>query len=177
MLLADVVKEDIRKRNLAEIYTNYLFEKFRIDRDTSTQTPAVRRPLSLDEDYTFVCGQLFRLMTTAAGRMYQIESGEVRMLPDIRETDLRLCAKEVAGETLDLPSILSNAVLVPTGQRDVKKHSGLLSFTFAHKSFQAFFFARYVISLLPFLVPYLDSSVACSKCNPSANSPKQNSGF
>jgi hypothetical protein len=148
MLLRDVAKEDIRKRNLAQIYTNYFVEKFHADRHSSTQNPAVLRPLSLKEDSTVACAQLLDVMACAASKMYQIGEGMVRLLPDLTETELRNCINTVSQGERDLPSVLSNSVMIPVGRRRIETQRALLLFTFAHKSFQAFFLARYVLEML-----------------------------
>lgn len=146
MLLDDVAKEDLRGRNLAELYTIYITHKFESDRATSTSKPVVLRPLSLDEDYELVRARLFGVMTMAAGRMYAIEGGEVRLQPSLSEAILRECSKQIAGESLDLPSILLNSVMVPVGRRNMLRHGGHIEVAFAHTSFQEFFLARHILA-------------------------------
>jgi len=147
MLLVDVVKEDIRRRNLAEIYTGYLIDKFRIDRETSAMRPAVGRPLNSNEDYTKLCALFFDILTLVASRMYDIVNGEVQMSRELDEGTLRECiAIGTQGDALDLPSFLSNSVLVPSRRRSSKVPD--LSIVFAHKSFQSFFLAKYVLKVI-----------------------------
>jgi hypothetical protein len=148
MLLDDVAKGDLQTRNLAEIYSIYIAKKFAGDRATSTSRPVVLRPLSLSEDYEYVCGKLFEVMTLAAGRMYSIEEGAVRIRPRLAEHDLRECAKLVSGDALDIPSILLNSVMVPVGRRNRNARNGHLEVAFAHTSFQEFFLAHHVLAVL-----------------------------
>jgi hypothetical protein len=148
MLLDDVAKDDLRSRNLAELYTIYITKKFESDRASSTSRPVVLRPLGLDEDYEVVCARLFDLMTVAAGRMYAIEGGELRLHPRLSEVTLRACAEQIAGESLDLPSILLNSVMVPVGRRNKLHHGGHIEVAFAHTSFQEFFLARHILAAL-----------------------------
>ena len=148
MLLDDVAKDDLRTRNLAELYSIYIAEKFEFDRSTSTSNPVVSRPLSLQEDYEFVCARLFDVMTMAAGQMYSIEAGEARLDPRLSEIKLRECAKTVSGDSLDLPSILLNSVMVPVGRRDKHYQGGYIDVAFAHTSFQEFFLAHHILASL-----------------------------
>lgn len=147
MLLDDVAKDDLRSRNLAELYTIYITNKFVSDRATSTSNPVVLRPLSLNEDSELVCARLFDVMTMAAGRMYTIEGSEVRLQPTLSEVTLRECARQTAGESLDLPSILLNSVMVPVGRRNKLRHGGRIEVAFAHTSFQEFFLARHILAV------------------------------
>jgi hypothetical protein len=144
MLLDDVAKEDLRNLNLAELYEIYITNKFESDRATSTSNPVVLRPLSMDEDYEVVCARLFDLMTMAAGFMYSVEDGEIRLQPTLSEIKLRECASRISGGALDLPSILLNSVLVPVGARNRYYQNGYMDITFAHTSFQEYFLARYI---------------------------------
>jgi hypothetical protein len=148
MLLNDVAKKDLRRCNLAELYNSYLFNKFSIDRETSAPQPIVLRPLSLDESPEYTCGRIFEVMTTVAGKMFRVEGKELRMLPEIGDPQVRSCLTEHAGGELDLPSLLLHAVLVPVGRRHVPGMGGLVHFAFAHKSFQEFFLARYLLSMV-----------------------------
>ena len=148
MLLDDVAKDDLQSRNLAELYRIYITKKFESDRATSTSKPIVLRPLSLDADYEIVCARLFDVMTMAAGRMYAIEGSEVRLQPSLSEVTLRECAKQIAGESLDLPSILLNSVMVPLGRRNKLHQGGHIEVAFAHTSFQEFFLAHHILAAL-----------------------------
>lgn len=159
MLLDDVAKEDLRNRNLAQLYDIYIRKKFERDRATSTSSPVVLRPLSLDEDYEIVCARLFELMTMAAGRMYAVEDGEIRLEPRLSEATLRKLAEQIAGGSLDLATILLNSVLVPVGRRNREHEGGYIQVSFAHLSFQEFFFARYILDVLRGKIA--DSSVVC----------------
>ncbi len=148
MLLDDVAKGDLQTRNLAELYTLYIGKKFAGDRASSTSNPVVFRPLNLNEDYEYVCARLFDVMTLAAGRMYSIEKGEVRIQPKLSETQLRECARIISGEALDIPSILLNSVMVPVGRRNRNTRGGHIDVAFAHTSFQEFFLAHHILAVL-----------------------------
>jgi hypothetical protein len=149
MLLDDVAKDDLNKRNLAELYEIYIAKKFESDRATSTSSPVVRRPLNLDEDYEFVRARLFDVMTMAAGLMYAVEDGELRIQPSLLETVLRDCATKISTTSpLDIPSILLNSVMVPIGYRNRNQLGGYIEVAFAHTSFQEFFLARHMVAAL-----------------------------
>lgn len=147
MLLTDVAAGDLRNRNLADLYLSYFKNKFLADRATSVNQPTVRRPLGIHEDSEFACALLLEIMTLAAGRMYKNEVGLISLEPRLLESQLRECA-ELAGGSLDIASIAINSVLLPVGRRDANKDKGNINFTFAHKSFQEFFLARYLLTLL-----------------------------
>jgi hypothetical protein len=147
MLLTDVAAGDLRNRNLAELYLTYFKNKFHADRATSTDAPAVRRPLNINEDSELVCAILLEIMTLAAGQMYRIEVGGLFLEPRLLESQLRKCA-DLAGGSLDVASIAINSVLLPVGRRDANREKGNLVFTFAHQSFQEFFLARHLLTLL-----------------------------
>jgi hypothetical protein len=148
MLLDDISEDDLKIRNLSDLYTIYITQKFERDRASSTTKPVVSRPLNMNEDYTVVCAQLFKLMTMAAGRMYTIEEGEVRLEPKLSEETLRECAGKISNTPLDLPSILLNSVMVPVGQRNALHRGGTIEVAFAHTSFQEFFLAHHILSTL-----------------------------
>lgn len=148
MLLDDVAKEDLRRRNLAELYDRYIGEKIDFDRATSTSNPVVSRPLSSNEDREILCSRLFEVMTLAAGRMYTLQGNELRLEPRLDEDLLITCSRQVAGEFLDLKSILLNSVMVPTGRRSRHVRGGRIEVAFAHTSFQEFFLARYILNAL-----------------------------
>jgi hypothetical protein len=80
--------------------------------------------------------------------MYAIEGGELRLHPRLSEVTLRACAEQIAGESLDLPSILLNSVMVPVGRRNKLHHGGHIEVAFAHTSFQEFFLARHILAAL-----------------------------
>src|SRR5205807_2563119 len=86
--------------------------------------------------------------TLAAGQMYSIEHGEVRTHPRLSEVKLCECASQVAGESLDLPSILLNSVMVPVGRRNKHYQRGHIDVAFAHTSFQEFFLAHHILAVL-----------------------------
>jgi len=148
MLLDDVSKEDLRTRNLAELYEIYITKKFERDRATSTSKPVVLRPLSSDEDYEVVCARLFDVMTLAAGFMHVAEEGEIRLLPSLPEATLRECARKISENPLDIPTILLNSVMVPVGKRNKHHQGGYIEVAFAHTSFQEFFLARHIFAVL-----------------------------
>jgi hypothetical protein len=147
MVLSDVAERGVRRCNLAELYLRCLRGKFLADRDTSTNNPKVRRPIGMEEDYDYVCGRLFDIMTRVAGTMWTTENSEVRLQPIVEESVVRAIIAEVAGDGLNLASVLLNSVLVPFGKRRLQG-SGALTITFAHRSFQEFFLARHVVEKL-----------------------------
>jgi hypothetical protein len=86
-------------------------------------------------------------MTRAASLMYRVEQDVLRLEPLLPESALRQCAAEVAGGILDVPSLLLNSVMVPVRWRSRHQDSGSMSIAFAHRSFQEYFLARYILAV------------------------------
>ena len=145
MLIVDVVTNRIKKRSLAEIYEQYLVEKFRIDRK-SQFSESIRSPLRMEktEDRYKVLNRIFYVLEKAAAQMfvitkeseciltYSVEENKIEKIKFLKEKEFRVT------------EILMNSILVPFGKREIEG----FHLKFAHKSFQEYFFARAIYTTL-----------------------------
>lgn len=145
MLIVDIKNNNIKKRSLAEIYEQYLIEKFNIDR-ISQFSNKTRTPLRMEktDDRYKVLKKIFYILEKAAAWMYVISNeNECILMPYVEENKIEEI-KFLKEKDLDMTDILMNSILVPVSKREV----GGLHLKFAHKSFQEYFFARSIYTTL-----------------------------
>lgn len=145
MLIVDIKNNRIIKRSLAEIYEQYLIEKFRIDR-ISQFSNKIRTPLKMEktEDRDKVLGKIFHVLEKTASQMYGITNENECILSSSVEENRIEEIKFLKEKELRVTEILMNSILVPLG----KRNNGKLHLKFAHKSFQEYFFARAIYTTL-----------------------------
>lgn len=145
MLAEDVIEGNIEKRNLAQIYENYLVQKFDLDRATSVSRKLSGRPLSIKGDRHKIIPKIFTILEQAAARMmYNDPDGKIVLLNDIRESILESIMQSLQVSIGDIAELLLNSVLIPIDKRSLED----FRIKFAHRSFQEFFTARYLLNLL-----------------------------
>lgn len=144
MLISDVRVNKINKRNISEIYTIYLTNKFLLDRHGAFASHSSRRPLSSKEDVNKVTGIILSILSIVATKMIiGVDKENALILASyIEEQKLEgLFAENGISKTIEL---MLHSVLVPMGIRV----NDNMSLKFAHKSFQEFFLARAIFSNL-----------------------------
>lgn len=141
MLADDVRSDGVKARDIAQIYEVYLSRKFSIDRETSVLLPRDGRPLRTRADNEYIVAVIFKILTRAAGQMYEIDNGGHLVLSNyITEEAIIKIIKETCDIFENLSEVLMHSVLVPFDQR-----SGAdFKVKFAHKSFQEYFLALFV---------------------------------
>lgn len=146
MLIVDIKNNRIKKRSLAEIYEQYLVEKFRIDRKSQFSNK-IRTPLKLEktEDRYKVLGKIFQVLEKAAALTYYITTEKECLLkPYITENQIEEEIQILKEKEFGVTEILMNSILVPSG----KRNNNEFCLKFAHKSFQEYFFARSIYTTL-----------------------------
>lgn len=148
MLMRDIASDQLRttkgiqKRNLAHLYEDYFREKFRLGRSTffSGQTA---RPLPMDGGAEKVIDKMLVVMERSAAEMLSNdEQGNIEFLNQISVSKIEGFLLQ-AGFADDLAFFL-HSILIPFGKHDLTG----LKVKFAHKSFQEYFVARYLIKIL-----------------------------
>ncbi|MCI0494232.1 hypothetical protein L0Z72_04430, partial [candidate division KSB1 bacterium] len=76
MLIDDIIQDEIKQKNLAAIYENYLLKKFDIDRETSVSRSLSTRPLSLRGDRFLKLQQIFSILSLTASKMMYNDTEE-----------------------------------------------------------------------------------------------------
>jgi Predicted NTPase (NACHT family) len=145
MLIADIVSNRIRKRSLAELYEQYLGQKFDIDR-IGQFTGETRTSLRMEEmeDRGKVLSRIFYVLEKAAANMFAITSEkECILITSVKESKIEEI-KYLKEKEFMVTEILMNSILVPMGKRE----RGEIELKFAHKSFQEYFFARSIYTVL-----------------------------
>lgn len=145
MLIVDIVTNRIKKRSLAEIYEQYLQQKFDIDR-VSQFSGKKRTSLRMEktEDRKKVLERIFYVLEKAAANMFAITvEKECILTASVKESKIEEI-KFLKEREFRMTEILMNSILVPLGKREV----GGLELKFAHKSFQEYFFARAIYTTL-----------------------------
>lgn len=146
MLVQDVITGEIKKRTVAQLYENYLWQK--MERDIVSpfsQTIYPMRPSPSDKIDLYDLQQRFQRMLEIIAIKAVIDVGNnepVRLMEKFPEEWIKeaaIAAKLPADSVLPY---LMRTILVPVGKR-TRKHTQL-DIRFAHKSFQEYFLARYL---------------------------------
>lgn len=140
MLIIDIKNNQIRKRNLSEIYEQYLKEKFNIDRlNMLTGKTRTRIRLEGPDGGDKILAKIFSILEKAASCMFAItKENECIMMPSINENVLEAEIQSLKEKEFSITEILLNSILVPFDKRSINE----FYLKFAHKSFQEYFFAR-----------------------------------
>jgi len=133
MLADDVSRGVFKKQNLSQLYENYLINKLKCDRNTSVSKSLSGRPLTIKGDIYKQAKDIFEILSYAAIRM-----GDNSVLT---ENNLKKTIKSLDIPVAETIEILLNSVLVPFGRRTLYD----LQVKFAHKSFQDYFKAYYLL--------------------------------
>lgn len=158
MLISDIGINRIQHRNISEIYSIYLKNKFLIDRQGAFSGHAAKRPLSVSEDINKTFGIIFAILSKVAAKMViGIDKSNSMILSSYIEekTVEKILAESGIPKTVEL---MLHSVLVPFGVRT----NDNISLKFAHKSFQEFFLARSIYQHILFC---LESEVMISDIN------------
>jgi len=146
MVIQDISSDQIKQRNLAEIYELYLVKKFDFDRRAIFGNNQ-RSPLQLEssEDRDKVLSKIFLVLEKTASLMfYNNEQNECVFLNSIRETQIESYIDLLKWKEFSITEILLNSILVSFSKRNVEG----LEVKFSHKSFQEYFIAKYLFRIL-----------------------------
>lgn len=144
MLSDDISRHGLTEINLTKLYEKYLINKFNIDRDTSVNEPKSGRLFREKGDIYTKIQILFRIMIQISGRMVQIRDGIAVLEESIAEQDIYSAIRENSQNIEEIIEIMMMSVLIPF---DKRKITGFRA-KFAHRSFQEYFTARYLIETL-----------------------------
>ena len=142
MILQDVVAGNITSKSLQQLYENYLIEKFIRDREGSFIDNKSGRLLKLEneKDRLGIINLIWKMMKSVAEKMIVIENNELKLKSFILEEELNTII-ESSSNNISSREILLNTVLIPIAQRSVQG----LKLIFAHRSFQEYYTALYLI--------------------------------
>lgn len=148
MILKDVKVEKVTKRYLHELYEKYLIDKYKRDRYTWMSDVKNSRPLDFEiefEDTLLTVGKIFRILEVLSSKMmFNEQDWSITYIPTISESEVVNTAKFLKLENLNVIDLLLNSVLVSYDKRNLRD----FKLRFAHKSFQEYFVARYLVSVL-----------------------------
>ena len=148
MLTQDVIKGNLQKRNLAQLYENYLQVKFRLDLERAFEENTELQSIKLlsEEDATKVLRKIFAVLTQVSSiMMINSETHEAILISDTTEEKIEQMVRLLKEKTFSITEILLNSVLIPIHKRETFNDFRV---KFAHKSFQEYFTARYLFELL-----------------------------
>lgn len=142
MIVRDVLKGNIEKRTLKELYQSYLVEKFERDRDGVFQDIQVSRPLGLESNHDRyeILQILWRVLKEVAGSMLIVQDDQLVLRTSISDQVL-LDIIHHQGNILSIRDIVLNTVLIPLSYRNFDG----ITLHFAHKSFQEYYTALFLL--------------------------------
>jgi hypothetical protein len=144
MLCDDIISGDTQIKNIAQLYESYLTKKFILDREGSVFSSNSKRPLSIHGDIYLVTDYIFELLAKVAWKMITITSYQAIYDESIDEKSIINLMDSEYKEIDALIELLLNSVLVPFDKRERR----VFKAKFAHKSFQEYFVAYYLIFVL-----------------------------
>jgi len=136
MIISDVINDEIKNRNLSELYEIYFKNKIYRDRAGSFDTFSPQRTLPFEMDVYKLCGIIFKILEKCTSKMYIVENQKIILKNEISSSDLDEFMKE--SNFTDILDILLHSVLVTSKERN----NDDLQLRFAHFSFLEFFFAH-----------------------------------
>lgn len=143
MLLRDLIENDLRLRNISQIFESYLLRKFQRDRDSIYSNSISSRPLNISGDIYKQVSRLFSVLEHVSYQMTIYDNFEIAQETLISEEKIEGDMKKHGVH--EVIEILLNSVLVCYNERKIGVD---LMLKFSHKSFQDFFLARYLASEL-----------------------------
>jgi hypothetical protein len=143
MLSEDIRSDGIKEVSLSGLYQTYLSNKFCLDEHTSVSHPKTGRPIELEGDHYAKLGTIFSILTAIAGRMYEVRNDQLSLSQFVDESDIKECIAAHTNQINDIVELMLASVLIPFSERSL----GDFKAKFAHKSFQEYFTARYLLAL------------------------------
>jgi hypothetical protein len=144
MLCDDIMTGKTQIKNIFQLYESYLTKKFILDREGSSISSKTNRPLSKAGDIYFVTDYIFELLAKVSWEMITIDGTKVLYNESISEKNIIKLIKSEYDEFGSIIEILLNSVLIPFDKRKRRDFKA----KFAHKSFQEYFLAYYLIFIL-----------------------------
>ena len=143
MLCDDIMSGKTKIKNISQLYESYLTNKFKIDREGSVLFAKDNRPLSKTGDIIAVTDYIFELLAKIAWEMVTVNGISVFYNESIDEKSIIKLIKQEYDE-IDIIELLLNSVLISFDKRKRREFKA----KFAHKSFQEYFLAYYLIFIV-----------------------------
>ncbi|BAF73051.1 toll/interleukin-1 receptor domain-containing protein [Sulfurovum sp. NBC37-1] len=144
MLTDDIISGDIKIKNISELYESYLTRKFTLDREGSYISKRAARPLSKQGDVYEVTDYIFDLLAKISWEMTNVDGFNIVYGEYITEEEIKNLMHTDYGEINHIIELLLNSVLIPYDKRKRRNFKA----KFAHKSFQEYFLAYYLIFVI-----------------------------
>lgn len=144
MLCDDIMSGETKIKNISQLYESYLTNKFKLDREGSSIWAKTNRPLSKTGDVQSVIDYIFELLAKIAWEMITIDGVSVLYNESIDERNITKLMRLEYDELDEIIELLLNSVLIPFDKRKRREFKA----KFAHKSFQEYFLAYYLVFVL-----------------------------
>jgi len=144
MLCDDIMSGDSKIKNIAKLYESYLTKKFILDREGSVLSANSARPLSKSGDIYSVTDYIFELLAKVAWKMLTINGIQGIYNESIDEKSILELMRIEYAQMNEIIELLLNSVLIPFDKRKRR----IFRIKFAHKSFQEYFLAYYLIFVI-----------------------------
>ena len=144
MLCDDIMSGETKIKNISQLYESYLTNKFILDREGSSILAKTNRPLSKTGDVQSVIDYIFELLAKIAWEMITIDGVSVLYNESIDERNITKLMRLEYDELDEIIELLLNSVLIPFDKRKRREFKA----KFAHKSFQEYFLAYYLVFVL-----------------------------
>jgi len=141
MLCDDIMSGDSKIKNIAKLYESYLTKKFILDREGSVLSANSARPLSKSGDIYSVTDYIFELLAKVAWKMLTVNGIQGIYNESIDEKSILELMRIEYAQMNEIIELLLNSVLIPFDKRKRR----IFRIKFAHKSFQEYFLAYYLI--------------------------------
>ena len=148
MLTKDVIRGQLQKRNLSEIYEDYLINKFEIDLTRAFKENTEIKSIALlgQEDTFKILQKIISILVEVSALMViNNEAYDAILLAEIHESKIEERVQLIQLKEISITDILLNSVLIPTAKRSSTEN---FLVKFAHKSYQEYFTARFLFGLL-----------------------------
>lgn len=144
MLAEDAWRDAEPEKDLHRLYETYLRRKLHEDRYSASAGGRVVRvgPLNRQWGSDEFVERLMRMMTEVAGTMLKVASRGEDSTTLVSEAVLGECAQAVGAQFSQSEEVALNSVLQPAGRDQITRQR---QFRFAHKSFQDWFSAAYLV--------------------------------
>lgn len=147
MIVQDVIAGKLKKRNIAELYENYLLQKMRRDEMTPFSSTAFPRRLYTSDslDLHDLQSRLLSMLGDIATKtIIRNDEGHFQLLEKFPEGWIKDAARSASLQADSILPYLLRTILVPIGKR-TRQHPEI-EIRFGHKSFQEYFIARRLAS-------------------------------
>jgi hypothetical protein len=141
MILQDAIEGNVQKTHLSALYEKYFYRKFVWDNESRFDSIPHGRPSTFSEDIYKGFNDIAEMMEDVAGLMIKYDgddSNEVLLAASIGEKRVRPLLESKGIGSIN--AFLLNSVLTTEAARTLKG----LNMTFAHRSYQDYFTARYL---------------------------------